>query len=310
MALIISPKNIKTAEEILSKGGLVAFPTETVYGLGGNAYSDTVVAKIFECKNRSEFNPISICYPNLKSASSDIEITKTAELIAQKFLPGSVTLVLNRKKNCKISPLCSAGLDTIGIRVPANPVALQLLSELDFPLAAPSANTSGKLSHTTAESVAEDIGNNSNNNIAILDGGKCNVGIESTIIDCSSEKWIIIRRQGAVATEEIAQKCGISAENIIVEEKPKTFTVSKKILLNTQITTENDALLAFGEPVATKYKYALNLSKSGNLEEAAVNFFTMLQKLENSDVKRICVMPIPNIGLGKAINSRLKALVK
>lgn len=303
MTFFIPSKNIKAAAEVLERGDLVAFPTETVYGLGGNAYSDTVVAKIFAYKNRPELNPVSVCYPNLKAVPSDVEITKIAELVAEKFLPGPVTLVLKRRQNCRISLLCSAGLDTIGIRIPANTVALQLLSELNFPLALPSANTSGKLSHTTAESVAEDIGN-----IAILDGGKCNIGIESTIIDCSGEK-LIIKRQGAVTIEEIAQKCGISAENIIVSESPKIFEVSKEILLGAaKIVAEDDALLAFGTPVSTKCKYLMNLSESGNIEEAAANFFAMLQKLENSDAKRICVMPIPDVGLGKAINSRLKAL--
>ncbi|MBR1734645.1 MAG: threonylcarbamoyl-AMP synthase [Alphaproteobacteria bacterium] len=306
MAVFLSSEKISEVAELLAKDELVAFPTETVYGLGGNAYSDNAVAKIFACKHRSEFNPLSVCYSSFEKASADVIITKYASIIAEKFLPGSITLLLKRKKNSRLSMLCSAGLDTIGIRIPSNEIALSILSKLAFPLAAPSANSSGQLSHTTAKEVAEDL-----KNITILDGGKCNIGIESTIIDCSGEK-LVITRQGVISTEEIIEKCGINRELILFSEKPKKFSFTKKILLNTQsseIVGKNDALLAFGPSLSVNCKYVLNLSPSKNLNEATANFFSMLKTLENSDVEKICVMPIPNISLGQAINKRLKSLL-
>ena len=304
MNKLIPSENINVAVAVLLNGGLVAFPTETVYGLGGNAYSDSAVASIFSCKKRSEFNPLSICYKNLESAVNDVVITNYAHRIAEKFLPGPITLVLKRKIDTKLSLLCSAGLDTIGIRIPANPIALNLLSHLDFPLAAPSANTSGNLSHTTAESVNEDL-----DGVVILDGGKCNLGIESTIVDCSEEK-LIIRRQGAITANDLAQKCGFSVNEIKFEEKTKRFILKKRIILNVLSVNANDALLAFGKTQKFSCKKILNLSENANLNEAAANLFSMLQELDNSDAKRICVMPIPNMGIGEAINSRLNSVVQ
>ena len=304
MNKLIPSENINVAVDVLLNGGLVAFPTETVYGLGGNAYSDSAVVSIFSCKKRSEFNPLSICYKSLESAANDVVITDYAHRIAKKFLPGPITLVLKRKIGTKLSLLCSAGLDTIGIRIPANPIALNLLSHLDFPLAAPSANTSGNLSHTTAESVNEDL-----DGVAILDGGKCNLGIESTIVDCSGEK-LIIRRQGAITANDLAQKCGFSVNEIKFEEKTKRFILKKRIILNVLSVNANDALLAFGKPPKFSCKKILNLSENANLNEAAAHLFSMLQELDNSDAKRICVMPIPNTGIGKAINNRLNSVVQ
>lgn len=304
MNKLIPSENINVAVDVLLNGGLVAFPTETVYGLGGNAYSDSAVASIFSCKKRSEFNPLSICYKNLESAVNDVVITNYAHRIVEKFLPGPITLVLKRKIDTKLSLLCSAGLDTIGIRIPANPIALNLLSHLDFPLAAPSANTSGNLSHTTAKSVNEDL-----DGVVILDGGKCNLGIESTIVDCSEEK-LIIRRQGAITANDLAQKCGFSVNEIKFEEKTKRFILKKRIILNVLSVNANDALLAFGKTQKFSCKKILNLSENANLNEAAANLFSMLQELDNSDAKRICVMPIPNMGIGEAINSRLNSVVQ
>lgn len=299
MNKLILSENIDLAADILSDGNLVAFPTETVYGLGGNAYSDEVVASIFSCKKRSEFNPLSICYKNLESAANDVEITDYARRIATKFLPGPITLLLKRRPDSQLSLLCSAGLNTIGVRIPANSIAIDLLSRLNFPLAAPSANTSEKLSHTTAKSVNKDL-----DNIAILDGGKCSLGIESTIVDCSGEN-IIIRRQGVITIDELAAKCNFLMEKIKFEEKTKKFILKKPIILNATSVNTDDALLAFGKPLKNNCYKMLNLSEKMELDEAAANLFSMLQELENSDAKRICVMPIPNISLGIAINNRL-----
>ena len=164
--------------------------------------------------------------------------------------------------------------------------------------------TSGNLSHTTAESVNEDL-----DGVVILDGGKCNLGIESTIVDCSEEK-LIIRRQGAITANDLAQKCGFSVNEIKFEEKTKRFILKKRIILNVLSVNANDALLAFGKTQKFSCKKILNLSENANLNEAAANLFSMLQELDNSDAKRICVMPIPNMGIGEAINSRLNSVVQ
>lgn len=304
MNKFISPPKIERAIEILLNGGLVAFPTETVYGLGGNAYSDKIVASIFACKNRSEFNPLNVCYRSLEQACDDVEITETAQAIAEKFLPGPLTLLLKRKPHSRLSLLCSAGLNSIGVRIPSNSLAIKLLSALKFPLAAPSANRSGNLSHTTAQAVAEDL-----DGVAILDGGKCNFGIESTIIDCSGKK-LVITRQGAITDEEIAEKCNIPIKNISFKEKPKKFATNKIIVLNAVSANTDDAFLAFGKTIENICKKTLNLSEKGDINEAAANFFSMLQELDKSDAKRICVAPIPQEGMGKAINNRLSSLVK
>lgn len=297
---ILNPDDLDFAREILKSGELLAFPTETVYGLGGNAYSDDAVIKIFQCKKRSQFNPISVCYFSFRKALSDVEITKEAGLLAENFLPGALTLILRRKDDCKISWLCSAGKNTIGIRVPNHPVALNLLKNLDFPLAAPSANISSGLSSTTALDVCKSL---KSENLHVLDGGICNLGIESTIVDLS-EYHPKILRVGAISKEELEDKCKIkfimNTDSKFSHYKPK-----KPVLLNVQYVKEDDALLAFGTPVL-KTKYCLNLSEKSDLKEAAKNLFSMLHSLDSSDAKRICVMPIPNIGIGQAINDRLE----
>ena len=299
---IIKAGDLNFACEILKKGDLLAFPTETVYGLGGNAYSDEVVARIFQCKNRSPFNPVSVCYPSFRSASRDVEINSKAELLAKEFLPGALTIVLKKKADSKISWMCSAGGNTIGIRIPNNPIALDLLKKLDFPLAAPSANTSSELSTTTAKSVCESL--KSCEDLVVLDGGLCNLGIESTIIDLSIEDQPKILRKGAISQEEIENKCGFT---LFKAERSKFshYKPTKPIVINVQKIKEGDALLAFGNPISGA-KYCLNLSNDSDLIEAAKNFFLMLRKLDSTDAKRICVMPIPNIGIGTAINDKLE----
>ena len=324
---------------ILKNDGLVAFPTETVYGLGGNAYSDKAVAEIFKCKNRPLFNPVSVCYPSFFAASRDVEINAKAELLAEEFLPGALTIVLKRRADSKISRLCSAGGDTVGIRVPNNLIALNLLKKLDFPLASPSANTSSELSTTTAQSVRESLKNY--DQLVILDGGACNLGIESTIIDLSEENQPRILRKGAISQEEIESRCGfklisvgaagvsvttemsvaagtsVSATGMPVETgesetaratevfKLSHYKPAKPIVINVRKIEEGDALLAFGNPIPGA-KYCLNLSKNSDLTEAAKNLFSMLRKLDSTDARRIRVMPIPNTGIGSAINDRLE----
>lgn len=301
-------ENIKIAANILRSDELVAFPTETVYGLGGNAYSDKVVAKIFACKNRPVFNPLSVCYRNIEHASEDLVITKTAEILAEKFLPGAITIILRKKSESKLSLLCSAGMDTIGLRIPSNRIALRLLSLVPFPLAAPSANKSGEFSPTTAQAVYDSLLCDS---LTILDGGNCEFGIETTIVECSAEMPSILRI-GAVSKSEIEDKCKIKLE---IKEKVNYYScdnnfLCKKLIMNATTANEDDAVLAIGKVFENNCKYVLNLSPDENLNEAAANFFSMLHELNQADVNRICVMPIPNVGIGVAINDRLKRYSK
>ncbi len=299
---IIKAGDLNFACEVLRSGGLLAFPTDTVYGLGGDAYSDEVVTKIFQSKNRSPFNPVSVCYPSFCKAYLDVEINSKAKLLAEKFFPGALTVVLKKKINSKVSWICSAGGDTLGIRVPNNPIALSLLERLDFPLAAPSANASSELSTTTAQSVCESL--KSCENLVILDGGICNLGIESTIVDLSVESKPKILRRGAISQEEIEEKCGFK----LIEANHSEFShykPKKPIIINVHQVGKKDALLAFGDPIFGA-KYCLNLSSNSNLTEAAKNLFLMLRKLDATDAEKICVMPIPKIGIGTAINDKLE----
>lgn len=294
--------DIDFACDILHNGGLVAFPTETVYGLGGNAYNDEVVLSIFQCKQRTQFNPISVCYSSFEEASADVELNESAQKLASAFLPGPLTIVLKRKRESRVSWLCSAGKDTLGIRIPENDIALQLLNKLDFPLAAPSANISSELSTTTANSVYESF-KDSCFDLAVLDAGACSFGIESTIIDLSENEAKILRR-GVISEDEVLEKCDIKLK-FQDNSKSSHYKPRKPLLINVEKVEIEDALLAFGLPIEGA-KYCLNLSKNSNLSEAAQNLFSMLRKLDSTDAKRICVMPIPKIGIGQAINDRLQ----
>jgi L-threonylcarbamoyladenylate synthase len=213
---------------------------------------------------------------------------------------------LKRKPKSKISLLCSAGTDTIGIRVPANAIALKLLSMIPFPLAAPSANKSTKLSPTNATDVSESL--KENGNLTILDGGQCEIGVESTIIDCSGDKLCILR-PGAISEKEILEECNLPLSKINKlhnsSDKLKHYTTQKSIILNVSSINKDDALLAFGKPIENQCKYILNLSEKCDLTEAAANLFKMLHELDKTNAARICVMPIPSTGAGIAINDRL-----
>jgi L-threonylcarbamoyladenylate synthase len=196
-------ESVVIAANALKDGKIVAFPTETVYGLGGNAYDDAVVSKIFQCKGRSGIKPLSICYPSFESASDDVEFDDRAIMLAEKFLPGPLTIVLKRKTSSRLSQLCSAGLETVGIRVPMHSITLDLLSQLPFPLAAPSANKSGEPSPITARQVSESL--KDAENLVILDGGTCSVGTASAVVDLFNNRII---RSGALDMAEIRNITG------------------------------------------------------------------------------------------------------
>ncbi|MDR1982413.1 MAG: threonylcarbamoyl-AMP synthase [Holosporaceae bacterium] len=201
--LVPNDENINRVVDVLCEGGVVAFPTETVYGLGANAYNDKAVSKIFSYKKRPRSKPLSVCYQSFDSAFDDVVIDERAVLLAKKFLPGPVTIILKRRADSKLSPLCSAELDTVGIRVPSNPIALGLLSRLPFPLAAPSANRSTQSSPTTAQHVSDSL--KDNKTLLILNGGCCSIGVESTIVDLPNNK---VTRVGVISEKEIWNALG------------------------------------------------------------------------------------------------------
>lgn len=305
---------IAAAAAVLRQGGLVAFPTETVYGLGADATSDLAVARIFEAKGRPRFNPLIIHAADFAGVQAIVRFNRRAIKLAEAFWPGPLTVVLPKRTGCPVSRLASAGLDTVAVRVPDHPVALALLSAAGLPVAAPSANRSGQLSPTTAAHVAQSLGRAVD---MIIDGGPCRVGIESTVIDLSAGAPCILR-PGAVTVEAIASVLGedvLAPDMTIADGRPKSpgalerhYAPSRPLRINAGNASGTEALLAFG-PDAPRDDLArgiLNLSPIGDLVEAAANLFKMLHQLDAPEYQGIAAMPVPEHGLGVAINDRLR----
>jgi L-threonylcarbamoyladenylate synthase len=296
---------IARANEILRCGGLVAFPTETVYGLGGDATNDHAVAAIFAAKGRPRFNPLIVHVADLAEARKLAEFAHPALQLAETFWPGPLTLVLPRKTDCALSMLVSAGLDTVALRVPAHPIAQRLLAT-GVAIAAPSANRSGHVSPTTAQHVAQDFGNRID---LILDGGPTSHGLESTVIGFEDDRAVMLR-VGALPREEIERCAGPllgSASRRITSpgQLLNHYAPRARLRLNAKDTRVKEGLLAFG-PDVPDARIMRNLSPSGDLTEAASNLFAMLRELDASGTEHIAVMPIPEHGLGEAINDRLR----
>jgi L-threonylcarbamoyladenylate synthase len=295
---------IDLAVALLKGGGLVSFPTETVYGLGGNALSDSAVTDIYAAKQRPSFNPLIVHIASIEMAKKYVQWNDRAGILAEKFWPGSLTLVLPRAENCELSLLTSAGMDSVAIRMPAHPLALALLEKSGLPLAAPSANKSGRVSPTLAQHVQEEFGDD----LMVLDGGACAVGIESTIIDLTTTPATILRH-GKIVREDLEKYIEVgeyNSDEIKASGMMKShYAPNAKLRMNAESIEEGEALLAFGKPL---FGAAIieNLSKTGNLEEAAANLFRMLRSLDSKKPKTIAVMKIPNHGLGIAINDRLQ----
>jgi L-threonylcarbamoyladenylate synthase len=296
---------------LVREGGLVAFPTETVYGLGADATSGEAVARIFAAKGRPTFNPLIVHVPDLTAAEKLGEFSETARTLAEKFWPGPLTLVVLRRANCGISELASAGLSTLAIRVPAHPIAQALLKAADRPLAAPSANRSGHVSATRAEHVASDLGSMV---AMILDGGASRHGLESTVIDATSAE-VVLLRPGAISIETLEAALGrpVMRKQEKSEAAPASpgrleshYAPRAALRLNAQYVNAGEALLAFGPNVPETKGTVLNLSRTGDLIEAAAHLFAALRALDASGAGTIAVMPIPNHGLGEAINDRLQ----
>jgi L-threonylcarbamoyladenylate synthase len=303
-----SPAAVSAAAEALAAGGLVAFPTETVYGLGASAADDRAVAAIFAAKNRPSFNPLIIHIGEPSAASRLVRMDERARLLAERFWPGPLTLVLPRAAGSPVSLLASVGLETLAIRVPRHPVAAQLLRAFDGPVAAPSANPSGRLSPTTAAHVAECLGDRV---AIILDGGPTPIGVESTIVDLSGAISRLLR-PGGLPVEDIESVIGPLAEPE-ASMSPRAPGMLKShyapdlpLRLNATQVYPDEALLAFGRDPPTGARMTLNLSAKADLTEAAANLFAHLRLLDASGAARIAVMPVPMRGLGRAINDRLR----
>ncbi len=297
---------VAEAANLLRTGGLVAFPTETVYGLGADASNSTAVAQIFAAKQRPQFNPLIIHLPDLTQARKYADFSDAALQLAQAFWPGPLTLVLPLKKGAALSPLVTAGLTSVGIRVPATPLAQSLLRKAAVPVAAPSANPSGQISPTRAAHVAAGLSGRID---AILDGGACGVGVESTIVGFDPEP--VLLRPGGLAAEDIARVLGHPLRQNTSED-PDAPTSPGQLLshyapraavrLNATEKRAGEVLLGFGPVADADY----SLSESGDLIEAAANLFDALHRLDGVTGATIAVSPIPDKGLGRAINDRLK----
>lgn len=300
--------SIEQAAQLLRQGGLIGMPTETVYGLAGNAFSDEAVAAIFAAKQRPQFNPLIIHVSDIKSAQVLVQFNSLAECLAREFWPGPLTLVLPRLPECGVSLLAGAGLDTFAVRVPAHPVAQALLKASGVPIAAPSANRSGRISPTEAAHVAQELGDKV---AMILEGGACVVGLESTVVDATGEVPVVLR-SGAVTAEMISQACGAmpqwAGQGSAVHSPgmlASHYAPLVPVRLNAHEVREGEALLAFGAHLPLGASQMLNLSEKGDVQEAAANLFRYLRTLDDPRFSAIAVMPIPRDGLGVAINDRL-----
>ena len=292
---------IARAAEILRSGGLVAFPTETVYGLGGDARSDMAAARIFAAKGRPRFNPLIAHVASVDEARRIARFTPEAERLADAFWPGPLTLVLPLSEYAGIAPLVTAGLPTVAVRVPAHPLARRLLDAFGGAVAAPSANPSGKLSPTRAADVMAGLGGRID---AVLDGGACPVGLESTILGLDGPARLL--RPGGLPAEAIEACLGaallppapghIAAPGMLASH----YAPEAALRLDATEARPGEALLGFG-PVAGD----LSLSAAGDLTEAAANLFHHLRALDRAG-GRIAVAPVPDRGLGRAINDRLR----
>ncbi len=308
--LAANAAGIARAAGMLRAGDLVAFGTETVYGLGGDATNGAAVAAIFAAKGRPHFNPLICHYPNATAAFAHVQANPAARLIANALWPGPITLILPRAPNCPVHDLASAGLATLAVRVPATSAALALLHALARPIAAPSANRSGHVSPTTADHVLADLAGKIT---AVLDSGPTMVGLESTVLDLSGSTPIL-RRPGGITLETLRDLIGDIAiadvHSAVVSPGmlPSHYAPSLPVRLNAARPNPNEAWLAFG-PQSITAPIMANLSARGDVTEAAQNLFAALRLLDAqgsaAGMRAIAVSPVPHAGLGVAINDRL-----
>jgi L-threonylcarbamoyladenylate synthase len=309
---VLDWKDIREAADIIRSGGIVAMPTETVYGLAADATSDAAVTRIYEAKGRPQFNPLIVHVLNLETAEKLAVFTDLARELARAFWPGPLTLVLKRAADSPISHLATAGLETIALRAPDHPLARALLSAAGRPLAAPSANLSGAVSPTRAEHVRDGLGGRVD---MILDGGPCPVGVESTIVKIEDEEARLLRPGGvpASAIERVAgrrlkrpeRESSVIAPGMMASH----YAPRARLRLNVESPERDEAYLSFGHPPAD-HPFTLNLSETGDLREAAGNLFAHLRAadalVDRLGLVGIAAAPIPDEELGEAINDRLR----
>ena len=297
---------IERAAIALRAGGLVAFPTETVYGLGADATSPEAVARIYEAKGRPIFNPLIAHVPARATAEAEGVFSPRALLLADAFWPGPLTLVLPRRAGGRVCDLACAGLDSIGLRVPGHPVALALLAATERPLAAPSANRSGRISPTDADAVSDDLGSRLD---LVLDGGPCSIGIESTILACLDDRLALLR-PGAITPAEIEAVAGpldhrhdggatIIAPGMLLSH----YAPRARVRLDASAIEDGEVALDFAGSLGHGQ---LDLSPTGDLRDAAANLYRYLRRLDAGAPRTIAVAPVPQHGLGAAINDRLR----
>lgn len=306
-----SDRAVARAVECLRAGGLVAFPTETVYGLGAHAQNGEAIARLYQAKGRPSFNPLIAHVADLAAARAIARFDARALRLAETFWPGPLTLVLPKAQGCPVADLATAGLDTVAIRVPAHPLAQAILRGLEGAVVAPSANRSGHVSPTTAAHVLGDLDGRID---LIVDGGPVTVGVESTIVGCLDEP--VLLRPGGVPREAIEFALGETlGAPVAVAGAPLApgmlashYAPHSRVRLAANQVAPGEALLAFGLPLPPGAEAAakvLNLSARGDLAEAAANLFGHLRALDGAGPGGIAVMPVPRHGLGEAINDRL-----
>ena len=302
----INLTNIKKAKNLLNKSECVAIPTETVYGLAGNAYSDRACREIFRLKKRPKNNPLIVHYYDLKKVKKDCILNNDFLKLYKKLSPGPITFILNLKKNSKVSKIATNKKNTLAVRFPKHPVTRILLKQLEFPIAAPSANISSRVSAVTSNDVKDDFGKKIK---YILEGGRSNIGVESTIIDLRKNPKIL--RLGGLDINDIKKILGkrilinINPAKISVPGQFKThYSPGIPIRLNVKKIKKDEACLMIRRKKMNKSNYYF-LSKKGNLREAAKNLYSTLRKIKKDKYKSIAVLKIPNKGLGKTINDRL-----
>ena len=307
---------VATAARCLEEGGLVAFPTETVYGLGADAANPAAIARLYQAKGRPSFNPLIAHVGDIQAATRIARFNAIATTLAQAFWPGPLTLVLPKTRDCAVADLATAGLDTIAVRVPAHPVALAILRAFGGPVVAPSANLSGHVSPTNAEHVHSDLMGRID---LIVDGGAVAVGVESTIVGCFDAPMLL--RPGGLPRGEIERVLGRallqppqdadndSGQPLAPGMLASHYAPRTPVRLNAERIEAGEALLAFGPRTVADVDASsavMNLSARGDLNEAAANLFGYLRALDSKGARAIAVMPVPHHGLGEAINDRLR----
>jgi len=303
--------NLKRVKKIIDNNNVIGLPTETVYGLAGNAYSNNSVKKIFKLKKRPLANPLIIHYKNLKDIKKDAFYNNSLLKLYKAFCPGPITFILKKKQKSKISKIATAGKKTIAIRFPRHKVAQNILKIINKPLAAPSANISTKLSPTCAQDVFEEFGKKIK---MILDGGKCKIGLESTIVDLTEKPSIL--RPGKITKEKIEKILG---KKIKIKKKFKKINAPGQLKLhyspgipvemNKKTINKQQALIGIGKRFKRRKNY-FNLSRKGDLKEAAYNLYKTMRKIKKKKFKSIAIIKISNKGIGYAINDRLKKASK